>query len=334
MPRGLIHFHKIKTGNPELELLQSNLKSVFDSLDNEPFLGAKALGFVTLQTGVNLISHGLGKAYVSCVVSLPSANYAILEETQSPDRTKYIAITATAPATVQMWALTNPMPGIFKQAQVAVPGVASGYTPGDEGVFYAPTPAANWTHINWGAGTSLINTGRQGIPTVFLSDYTTGGAEIIFGAIDKVQTIAASAKYTLTCAFRPLLVPDNVAGHNSTSGIMITDGTKFITFHYVYVQSAMHMQVQEFSDANHTNGAPLYDQNFNFGINSRVWLQIQDDTVHRKFSFSVDGVNFIPPILSHASGTYLTEVGQGIMVSPINSVGAGITLESEHLTFP
>jgi hypothetical protein len=205
---------------------------------------------------------------------------------------------------------------------------------GDEGTIVAPPLANTWVPVNFGGGTSIVNSGTAAFPTVYLSDFTTGGAEVLRGATSPV-TITGASKYTLTVAFRPLLVPDNAVGHNSSAGIMISDGTKHISFMYVYVQSAMHMQVQAWTNST-TTSTLYYDQNFNFGINARVWLRVQDDGTHRNWSFSVDGVNFTPPtiVLQQASGTFLTETRQGIMTSPINSAGAAITLESWNPTSP
>lgn len=92
---------RVPTSDRELNLIQSHIADVIRSLDGSHNL----LQAVQLNAGPNLVSHGLGRAYVSWW----PANYdtsillrPLTDAAHNPDRTKWVCIQASAPATVDI----------------------------------------------------------------------------------------------------------------------------------------------------------------------------------------------------------------------------------------
>jgi len=99
-----VQFKKIHTTDSAVNMLQSYLKTIFDQLQLNPFLNGERISQVKLVAGVNLVSHGLGRAYKTCLVGLPSAG-TILNESASPDRTKYVSVASSGSCTVDLFVL-------------------------------------------------------------------------------------------------------------------------------------------------------------------------------------------------------------------------------------
>jgi hypothetical protein len=211
-------------------------------------------------------------------------------------------------------------------AWIVIPA-GGGQSLADQGTIFAPPLASTWTHINFGTGTTLTDSGLAAFPTVFLSDTTSGGNENVH-AVSQPITGGAGTHYTLTTAIRPL--PNQA--NNSSVGIQVTDGTKIYYFDIVYVTGAQHIQIVKYTNPT-TISANSLDVAVGLGLNGRDWLQIQDDGTHRTWRQSNDGKNYYV-FFQEASGTFLNETAYGINVNPLNSGGGGVTLESSNITYP
>ena len=94
-------FRKVQSTDKDLNLLQDNVKEFLDALIKNPLLSANVLRGVALSTGSNIVHHGLGRNYQSVFAAVTSA-VASLSLGTSPDPTQYIAVTASAPCSVDM----------------------------------------------------------------------------------------------------------------------------------------------------------------------------------------------------------------------------------------
>lgn len=107
MGLGLLSFRpftKIPTTDRDMNLIQSHIADVFRSLAATP----RFLQAVQLAAGANLISHGLGRNWVSyflcnydtSVTVKPLVGVAV--SGSIPDRSKLLALQASAPVTVDL----------------------------------------------------------------------------------------------------------------------------------------------------------------------------------------------------------------------------------------
>ena len=94
----LRRFRGIQTNNRDLQLVQQQISETLDAVVDNPTNSAALISKVNITAGSNLISHGLGRAYLSFFVGRLSAATTIIEGT-SPDRTKFLVVSATAPCT-------------------------------------------------------------------------------------------------------------------------------------------------------------------------------------------------------------------------------------------
>ena len=196
---------------------------------------------------------------------------------------------------------------------------------GDPGTIVAPPLAASWSHLNFGGGTTLTNSGSTAFPTVYLSDFSGGGQNNSHAA----YVATAGSTYTTIIAFR-----GNMSG---TAGIaeMITDGTKLISFVFFTSGGVGQLEVYDAATATSSPTALQAQTATDISINARTWMRIKNDGANRHYQISSDGVNWLPDFFSHASGTFLTETGVGILIIPNSSnVGAGLILESFANTTP
>lgn len=184
----------------------------------------------------------------------------------------------------------------------------------------SPLAASFSTHINWGAGTTL--TDAQG--TVFFSDTTSGGNENDHSAV--LNT--AGSTYTLIAGFRPL----TTLAVNSGGGLVITDGTKLIKWWVVYTASGLTSQVVTLTNST-TFVANLLTVSMPVSANHTIWFKIVNNGTNRLYSWSADGNNW-NLAFSHATGTFLTETQYGIVISPLNSGGCAMTLDSWFTSSP
>lgn len=95
-------FQRIQTNNEELQLMQNRLAETLDSLTSIVLLDGRLAQQVPLAPGSNLISHGLGRNYVSFL----SGNYsapARLSVGAVSDPTKYINIISDAACNADLW---------------------------------------------------------------------------------------------------------------------------------------------------------------------------------------------------------------------------------------
>jgi hypothetical protein len=86
--------HKDETINR----IQSGVSKAITSIAAQPIVGAKLLPRIALVSGMNTISHGLGHAYQSFFTGRFSAACTVTEAA-SPDATKLLVVSATAPCT-------------------------------------------------------------------------------------------------------------------------------------------------------------------------------------------------------------------------------------------
>lgn len=206
---------------------------------------------------------------------------------------------------------------------------------GDIGPVIAPPVAASWsTHVNFGAGsnTTIIDTGPAQSPAVYLSDFLSGGGEVV-RCVFVNRPGSVGTPYTLTAAIHVVLFPTN----NAAAGIAVTNGTQIISYQLVFVSGGVDIQVVNYNSATSFN-ANAYSAGWNIGQNGRFWLRVQVDASFRTFSYSSDGRNFIPgaSFFQSVNTSFINnnETQAGLCVSPIGSTGAGVTDESWSFTAP
>jgi hypothetical protein len=127
-------FRRIQTTDQALNLIQDQLQDLFKQILANPWTYGRPLYQVKLVAGTNLVQHGLGRAYVDCYIAIPTAVYGgafgsdspfgaptgvpfglggapvdtpslgvVSLSNVQPDRTQYVAITATAGVTVGLF---------------------------------------------------------------------------------------------------------------------------------------------------------------------------------------------------------------------------------------
>jgi hypothetical protein len=104
MPAQTKRFRPIPTANRDLQLVQSSLKEVVDSIQIGPLANCAFIPRVSLVAGANLVSHGLGRAYLSFFVARPTAA-ATLTEVVGVDSTKYISLTSSVAVIIDLLVL-------------------------------------------------------------------------------------------------------------------------------------------------------------------------------------------------------------------------------------
>lgn len=94
-------FQPVKSTDEEITLLQNRIKETFDWITSNPFVAGKLIPGVSLQAGSNLVSHGLGRGYISFFMGQPSQPVR-LSTGQSPDRSTYVNVIADTACTVDL----------------------------------------------------------------------------------------------------------------------------------------------------------------------------------------------------------------------------------------
>lgn len=94
-------FRKVKTSTPELGEVQDNIADVLNALLNLPLLNHVFLQQRAFLTGSNLISHGLGRNYRSCLFGPPSSACSFTLSA-SPDPSKFVNVVASAPCSADV----------------------------------------------------------------------------------------------------------------------------------------------------------------------------------------------------------------------------------------
>ena len=95
-------FKRVQATDKSLNLVQDQLQKAFSLLSNNPFIAGHFLPQVPLVQGQNLISHSLGRAYISWGPLRPSAALHVYEIT-SPDPTKYVNLVSSGPGTQDIY---------------------------------------------------------------------------------------------------------------------------------------------------------------------------------------------------------------------------------------
>lgn len=98
----VIPFQGIQTQDQAIQLLQGYIARTLNSLTSNPLLDGQLLRQVPLNAGANLVSHGLGRNYISWAPMNASA-LVILAFGKSPDPTKYISVTVSASCTCDIY---------------------------------------------------------------------------------------------------------------------------------------------------------------------------------------------------------------------------------------
>jgi hypothetical protein len=96
------NFRRVQSTDKDLNLVQDQLGKAFALLAGNPFIAGHFLPQVPLVQGQNLISHSLGRAYISWGPLRPSAALHVYE-IPSPDATKYVNLVASGPGTQDIY---------------------------------------------------------------------------------------------------------------------------------------------------------------------------------------------------------------------------------------
>jgi hypothetical protein len=202
----------------------------------------------------------------------------------------------------------------------------AGFGGGLIGNVMRPPLNATWTQVNFlGASTSSADSGNAALRTVYLNDLWGGGSGQPVRGLKQARIGSVGTSYTLTAAIMPLFP----IASTPECGIFITDGTKLIAFANGSTSGNNINEVKTYATV---NSAPsnLVSSNSTFGCNGFVWYRIQSDTVHRTYSVSVDGFNYIARFVETIAGSTMvnTETGMGFYVAPVSTSGTGCTLAS------
>lgn len=95
-------FSPIKTTDDDLNRIQDNIREPLNTLIKNPLNSAKWMAKVSLAAGTNLVSHGLGRAYLSFWTGNHSSTATVIAGT-SPDATKYLALVSSAPCVADVF---------------------------------------------------------------------------------------------------------------------------------------------------------------------------------------------------------------------------------------
>ncbi|HZU84170.1 MAG TPA: hypothetical protein VE987_14675 [Polyangiaceae bacterium] len=88
-------FRKVQLTDRGAQLLQESVKASLDSVTGHPLLNSKIIAQVPLAIGSNLVSHGLGRAYLSWFAGNLSGP-ARLSYGVSPDKTTIVNVVSDA----------------------------------------------------------------------------------------------------------------------------------------------------------------------------------------------------------------------------------------------
>lgn len=96
-------FRKIQTSNPDLNKVQDNIGEVLNELLASPLARPLFRQGVAFLSGVNRISHGLGRRPLSVMLSPPSVGGVSFSYSQDPkDPTNYVQVTASGACTADL----------------------------------------------------------------------------------------------------------------------------------------------------------------------------------------------------------------------------------------
>lgn len=88
-------FQRIQFSDPDLTLFANRIAETFDAITSNPLLGGNLIKQVNLFVGSNILSHGLGRNYVSFFAGNSSAP-ARFSYGGSPDPSTYINVVSDA----------------------------------------------------------------------------------------------------------------------------------------------------------------------------------------------------------------------------------------------
>lgn len=132
------------------------------------------------------------------------------------------------------------------------------------------------------------------------------------------EIAAPSTPYTITCC--QLRATYNASGQNSNSGMYFADnGSGKIVYFYITGDNIPY--VQTWNSASSFSAQPYDGNNTQARVNP-VWFQVTDDGTNFTFSWSADGINFIP-LYNPSRTAFLTtpdRVGFAIMTANNNFI--------------
>jgi hypothetical protein len=104
-------FVKIKSQTPDLDEVQLNIEKFSKQLINRPLVETNFISLVNLNSGDNLVAHGLGRKLITCFIGIPTTStqaYIYQKNTfngQTVDKTQYVCLNASAPVVVDIMVL-------------------------------------------------------------------------------------------------------------------------------------------------------------------------------------------------------------------------------------
>jgi hypothetical protein len=102
-------FRRVQTADRNLNLIQDYLSDIVQALNVNPFIFGKPIYQVALVTGDNFVSHGLGRNWVACFVSIPSTaplfggGLFLEPNSLQADRSQFVVINAAGACTVDLY---------------------------------------------------------------------------------------------------------------------------------------------------------------------------------------------------------------------------------------
>lgn len=99
-----IKFKQVQVADPEMNRLQDRLSETLDSVTSNPLLAGNLLSQVSLVAGSNLVSHGLGRRYITWLSGNASSPLS-LSAGKSPDPLVFINVISDAPGSADILAI-------------------------------------------------------------------------------------------------------------------------------------------------------------------------------------------------------------------------------------
>ena len=95
-------FKRLKTKDPELDRVQTNIGELSTQLEMVPLLDGHILKDIALSTSATMVEHKLGRKPLGWIIVRKNAAQDIYESGSSLD-TKYLTLTAAGTVTASIW---------------------------------------------------------------------------------------------------------------------------------------------------------------------------------------------------------------------------------------
>lgn len=181
----------------------------------------------------------------------------------------------------------------------------------------APT-AASFTAENYNGNGNVTTQTNNSTPVTSISllQNSVGGSAQQMVFLDKAEL---AATFTVTEAMT--LAGDLSGGNAARTFLVLTDGTKLITFDLRCGSSGAVFEIGQWnSSTSFTGTTPYAATNVFTFAGPLLWLRIQETAMTRSYSMSSDGTNFAL-VFSEAENTFLTTTRYGWGVSA--NIGGG-----------